>query len=157
MTNNNSNPDRWASPSLWRRLAAILYDSALVSAILLMAMALVVVPIDLWFGSDNFNASDLRSNPFYLAYLFCIMVGFHILFWMRGGQTLGMKAWRLRVLRDDGQPLQFTDALLRYFAAILSWSVLGLGFLWVLFDQDGLAWHDRISKTRLVILEKKSS
>jgi uncharacterized RDD family membrane protein YckC len=83
------------------------------------------------------------------------MVGFHILFWTRGGQTLGMRAWRLKVLRDDGQPLTIQDALLRYVAAILSWAALGLGFLWILVDSDGLAWHDRISKTRLVILERK--
>jgi uncharacterized RDD family membrane protein YckC len=152
---NNSNPDQWAQPSLWRRLSAIIYDSALVAAVLLMAMALVVVPIDLIFGSESFDAATLRSNPFYLIYLFCVMVGFHILFWTRGGQTLGMRAWRLKVLRNDGQPLKLKDALLRYFAAILSWAALGLGFIWILFDKEGLAWHDRISKTRLVILEKK--
>ncbi len=152
---DNNNPDRWAIPSLWRRLSAIIYDSALVAAVLLMAMAMVVVPIDLIFGSNSFDAATLRSNPFYLAYLFCVMVGFHILFWIRGGQTLGMRAWRLKVIRNDGQPLNFKDALLRYFAAILSWAALGLGFIWILFDKQGLAWHDRISNTRLVILEKK--
>jgi uncharacterized RDD family membrane protein YckC len=153
MPDNNS-PEQWASPSLWRRLAAIVYDTALVAGVLLMAMALVVVPMDLVFGAENFDASSLRSNPFYLAYLFCVMLGFHILFWTRGGQTLGMKSWRLKVLRDDGQPLNLKDALIRYFAAILSWAALGLGFLWILFDKEGLAWHDRISKTRLVILKK---
>jgi uncharacterized RDD family membrane protein YckC len=152
---NNSNPDHWASPSLWRRLAAIVYDSALVAAVMLMAMALVVVPLDIIFGSESFDAATLRSNPLYLTYLFCVMVGFHILFWTRGGQTLGMRAWRLKVLRNDGQPLQLKDALLRYFAAILSWALLGLGFIWILLDKEGLAWHDRISNTRLVILEKK--
>ncbi len=152
---DNNNPDQWAIPSLWRRLSAIIYDSALVAAVLLMAMALVVVPMDLIFGSNSFDAATLRSNPFYLTYLFCVMVGFHILFWIRGGQTLGMKAWRLKVVRNDGQPLNFKDALLRYFAAILSWAALGLGFIWILFDKQGLAWHDRISNTRLVILEKK--
>jgi uncharacterized RDD family membrane protein YckC len=152
---NNSNPEQWASPSLWRRLAAIVYDSALVAAVMLMAMALVVVPLDIIFGSESFDAATLRSNPLYLAYLFCVMVGFHILFWTRGGQTLGMRAWRLKVLRNDGQPLQLKDALLRYFAAILSWALFGLGFIWILLDKEGLAWHDRISNTRLVILEKK--
>jgi uncharacterized RDD family membrane protein YckC len=152
---DNNNPDQWAIPSLWRRLSAIIYDSALVAAVLLMAMALVVVPIDLIFGPNSFDAATLRSNPFYLTYLFCVMVGFHILFWTRGGQTLGMRAWRLKVVRDDGQPLKLKDALLRYFAAILSWAALGLGFIWILFDKQGLAWHDRISNTRLVILEKK--
>jgi uncharacterized RDD family membrane protein YckC len=152
MSNNNS-PEMWASPGLVRRLAAMLYDSALVTAVLLIAMALVVVPMDLIFGAENFDATKLRSNPFYLAYLFCVMVGFHVYFWMRGGQTLGMRAWRLRVLRNDGQPLKFSDALLRYFTAILSWAALGMGFIWILLDKEGLAWHDRISKTRLVLIK----
>ncbi len=156
MTTNNRNPNQWATPGLGRRLAAIFYDAILVAAVVLTAMALVVVPVDLIYGAKNFDAGALRSNPFYLAYLFCVMVGFHILFWIRGGQTLGMRAWRLRVLRDDGENLRLKDALLRYFAAVISWAVLGLGFFWVLIDKDGLAWHDRISKTRLVIIEKKS-
>jgi uncharacterized RDD family membrane protein YckC len=136
-------------------MAAICYDSILVMAVVLMAIALVVVPLDLVFGLENINNDRLRHNPFYLAYLFCVMAGFHILFWIRGGQTLGMRAWRLRVVRSDGRGLSFKHALLRYLAAILSWAVFGLGFLWVLVDKEGLAWHDRISKTRLVVLKKK--
>jgi len=151
---DNNNPDLWASPSLWRRLSAIIYDSALVAGVLLMAIALITVPLNLIFGEDNFNAEMLRSNPLYIAYLASVMAGFHILFWTRGGQTLGMKAWRLKVLRNDGQPLKLKDGLLRYFAAILSWAAFGLGFIWVLMDREGLAWHDRISKTRLVLIKK---
>lgn len=155
MQNNaHSNPLQWATPGLLRRMAAIFYDSILIIALLLMAIALVVIPLDLTFGSDNINIARLRYNPFYLAYLFCVMAGFHILFWMRGGQTLGMRAWRLRVVRNDGTALNFKDALLRYLAAILSGAVFGLGFLWVLVDRDGLAWHDRISRTRLIMLKK---
>ena len=145
----------WANPGLARRLAAICYDSFLVAAVLLVAIALVVVPLNLIYGGENFNAGDLRSNPFYIAYLFCVIAGFHILFWIRGGQTLGMRSWRLRVLRADGQGLRFKDALLRYLAAMLSLAALGLGFLWVLVDKDKLAWHDRISKTRLVLLTRQ--
>ncbi len=158
MTNNSpTNTQEWATPGLARRLAAIFYDSFLVAAILLVAIALVVMPLNLIYGGENFDASNLRSNPFYIAYLFCVMAGFHILFWMRGGQTLGMRSWRLRVVREDGQGLRFRDALLRYFAAMLSWTALGLGFIWVLIDKDGLAWHDRISKTRLVLIERRQS
>ena len=155
MQSSGSNQEQWTAPSLGRRLAAILYDSILVMAVLLMAIALITIPLNLIYGEDNFNPGVLRSNPFYIGYLFCVAAGFHVLFWMRGGQTLGMRSWRLKVLRDNGQKLRFKDALLRYVAAILSWAALGLGFIWVLIDKEGLAWHDRISKTRLVILKKK--
>ncbi len=153
MQNSDSNPEQWATPGLGRRLAAIFYDSILVMAVVLMAIALITIPLNLIYGEDNFNAVMLRTNPFYIAYLFCVMAGFHILFWMRGGQTIGMRSWRLKVLRDDGEKLRFKDAVLRYLVAILSWSALGLGFIWVLIDKDGLAWHDRISKTRLVLIK----
>ncbi len=155
MQNNGDNPATLqATPGFLRRMAAILYDSMLVGALLLMAIALVVIPLDLVFGTQNLDIASLRYNPFYLAYLFCVMAGFHILFWMRGGQTLGMRAWRVRVVRNDGLGLSFRDAVLRYLSAILSWALFGLGFLWILVDRDGLAWHDRISKTRLVLIEK---
>jgi uncharacterized RDD family membrane protein YckC len=153
--NDQNNPQQWLAPSLMRRLAAILYDTILVAAVLLMAITLVVVTLDLVLGWDSVDKESLRQHPLYLAYLFCVMVGFHILFWMRGGQTLGMRAWRLRVVRNDGEPLTFKDALLRYLCAMLSLAAAGLGFLWVLIDRDRLAWHDRISKTRLVMLKKK--
>jgi uncharacterized RDD family membrane protein YckC len=154
---DRATPQEWVTPGLARRLAAICYDSFLVAAILLVAIALVVVPLNLIYGGENFNAGDLRSNPFYIAYLFCVMAGFHILFWIRGGQTLGMRSWRLRVVRIDGQGLGFKDAMLRYLAAMLSLAALGLGFLWVLVDKDKLAWHDRVSKTQLVLTEKKQT
>ncbi len=156
---NNATPDpqQWATPGLMRRVAAIFNDSILVMAVLLMAMTLVVVPLDLILGWENIDKDSLRLNPFYLIYLFCVMVGFHILFWIRGGQTLGMRAWRLRVVREDGEGLGFRDALVRYLCAILSLAALGLGFLWVFIDRDKLTWHDRLSKTRLVIIKKKGS
>jgi len=59
------------------------------------------------------------------------------------------------VVRNDGDALTFRDALLRYLSAIVSLAALGLGFLWVLIDRDNLAWHDRISRTRLVMIQKK--
>ena len=154
MQNNSDTSSQPTAPGFLRRMAAILYDSMLVGALLLMAIALVVIPLDLVFGTENLDIESLRYNPFYLAYLFCIMAGFHILFWIRGGQTLGMRAWRVRVVRNDGLGLNFKDAIIRYLSAILSWALFGLGFLWILVDRDGLAWHDRISKTRLIIQNK---
>ena len=154
-SNDQRDPKLWAAPSLMRRMAAIFYDSILVIALLLMAITLVVIPLDLIVGWDNIDKDSLRVNPLYLTYLFCVMAGFHILFWMRGGQTLGMRAWRLRVVRNDGKALTFKDALVRYLSAIISLAALGLGFLWVLIDQEKLSWHDRISGTRLVMIQKK--
>ncbi len=69
--------------------------------------------------------------------------------WTHGGQTIGMRAWRIRVVRRDGERLRWRDAAVRFLGAIVSWGALGLGFLWSLFDRDQLTWHDRWSDTEL--------
>ena len=68
-----------------------------------------------------------------------------------------MQAWRLRVEDDDGNVPGLAAATVRFFAAILSWLPLGLGFLWQLWDKDKLTWHDRLSGTRLVYYRKNQT
>jgi uncharacterized RDD family membrane protein YckC len=74
-------------------------------------------------------------------------------FWTHGGQTLGMRAWRLKLLDSSGNPVTWRQSLIRYGAAWLSLLALGLGYIWVWIDPQGLSWHDRLSGTRLVVLE----
>jgi len=70
--------------------------------------------------------------------------------WRRGGQTLGMRPWRLRVVAPDGTPAGLRALCLRYAVGSLSLFAAGLGFLWALVDRDRLTWHDRASGTRMV-------
>ena len=127
------------------------HDSLLLVAIFTLAAALVVLPAGLLF-----DARVPDGHPLFRAYLVAISLGFFCGFWMRGGQTLGMRAWRVKLVRKDGLPISLRDALLRYFAALLSWAPLGAGFLWILVDPQRLAWHDRLSGTRLVMLSRPS-
>jgi uncharacterized RDD family membrane protein YckC len=85
-----------------------------------------------------------------LAVAFVFFVGF----WTRRGSTLGMLAWGLRVETVDGRTVSLSEASLRFFAALLSWLPLGLGFAWQLWDKDQRTWHDRLSNTRLVYYPK---
>ena len=78
-------------------------------------------------------------------------------FWTRRGQTLGMVAWRLKVERDDGTSLRWSDALLRLAGASVSLLAFGLGYFWIWIDRDRLAWHDRWSHTRVIVLPKRSA
>lgn len=134
-----------------RRMASILYDSLLLSGLLFLAMFLVVVPLGMIQGLEHTDTAGLRQNPFYIAYLCAIPLLFFVGFWSRGThQTLGMRAWRIRLVGPDGSPPDLRRALLRFAAALLSWLPLGLGFLWCLVDAERLAWHDRLSGTRLV-------
>lgn len=142
------------APGLLRRLAVIVYDTLLIIGLVFLAITLVVLAMSSIQGLDQFDPSLLRDNPFYIAYLLSIPAVFFIWFWTRGGQTLGMRSWRIRVVTSTGGPLRLNHALLRLLAALLSWGLLGLGFLWVLVDRNRLAWHDRLSGTRLVMTGK---
>ena len=139
-------------PGLLRRLAAVLYDSLLLVALLMV----ITAPLLLLTGGE---AIDPRRDPLlewaYRGLLLAATVGFFGVSWTRGGQTLGMASWRLRVLREDGGTLTWADTVRRLAAAALSWLVLGLGWLWLLVDPARRTWHDRLSRTRVVLVGKR--
>jgi uncharacterized RDD family membrane protein YckC len=136
------------TPGLARRLAAMLYDWLLLFALMLVVTSLITLPLGMPTGI---------GLVLFQAFTFIVIPsGFFIGFWMRGGQTLGMRSWRIKLVTDSGLPLSLSSAFVRLLAALLSLLPCGLGFIWILFDADGLAWHDRLSKTRMVMLEPRS-
>ncbi len=140
--------DAWETPSLLRRFAAIFYDTLLLAGVLMVAATLVVMPTELAFGH-----AISPHNPLYRLYLFGVGMGFFVWPWAKGGQTLGMRTWKIRLVRDDGSDPRWRDAALRAVAALLSWAVVGLGFFWPLFDAEHRTWHGRLSHTRLVLVK----
>jgi uncharacterized RDD family membrane protein YckC len=128
--------------SLLRRLGAMLYDGLLVLAVLFMA----TLPFVAVRGGEPVEPDD---NLVYQLTMLGVVYAFFVFFWTRGGQTLGMRSWRMRLETLDGRTPSFTTASLRFVMAIVSLLPLGLGFLWQLWDKDGLTWHDRASATRL--------
>jgi uncharacterized RDD family membrane protein YckC len=90
----------------------------------------------------------------YRAGLIAVIAAYYVLNWIRSGQTLGMRAWRLRAVSDAGSRLNTPSALLRFLCGFLAWPPLALGVLWLYLDPDHLAIHDRLSKTRVVRLER---
>ncbi len=139
------------TPGLLRRLAAVFYDCLLLTALLMLAAALAVVPLGMGLDIDS---EVLARHPLFRLYLFLVILGFFCGFWVRGGQTLGMRAWRLMAVRNDGNCLHLRDALARFAAATQDRVALGAGFLWSLLDREKLTWHDRLSGSRLVVLKK---
>jgi len=91
--------------------------------------------------------SDLQ----WLLWLLCwVLTGaYATLSWQRGGQTLGMRPWRLRVVAMDGGVPTWRAVLLRYLVGSVSLLLAGLGFWWAWIDRDRLTWHDRASGTRM--------
>jgi uncharacterized RDD family membrane protein YckC len=134
-----------------RRFGAMLYDLLLVVA-LLVVVTLLFLPFT---GKGITPQESGALEHVYRSVLLLVIVLFFCVFWTRSGQTLGMLAWRLRVVRNDGSRLTWRDALVRLGGACVSLALLGLGYFWIWIDRDRLAWHDRWSGTRVVVEEKK--
>ena len=130
-----------------RRLAAACYDLLLLIALWWLITA-AFLPLN---AGEALGRDSILFHIYRLALSTCTLL-FFVGFWSHGGQTLGMRAWRFKVVKNNGAPLRFFDGLKRAVAALLSLVPAGLGFWWAIFDSDGLAWHDRLSRTRLVRL-----
>lgn len=130
----------WAG--LLRRLASVIYDCLVLTGVLMVTAFPVVI-----------LAQPALAYPpwrtLFQGYLLLVVVIYFGGFWVHGGQTPGMRAWQLKLTTHAGQGVSWKQALLRLLAAVLSGLPMGLGWLWMLIDSQGLTWHDRISGTRL--------
>lgn len=145
-------PPGFSTPGLGRRLAAIAYDSLLVLALWFAAGALALA-----ISGGRLTAPD-RPVWLLMAFRAALLIATFVFFgwfWTHGGQTLGMRAWRLQLTRRDGGPVNWKQAGLRFLAALLSAAPLGLGYWWVLLDREQRSWHDRLSGTSLRLLPRE--
>ena len=137
------------SAGFGRRFAALIYDSLLVAALLVVYTAALL-------GFTHGHAITREgAGAWWYAYRcgeVLLIGGYCVLNWTRSGQTLGMRAWHLRAVSDVGQPLTFLPAVLRFLCAVAAWSPAALGVLWLYVDPERLALHDRLSRTRVLHL-----
>lgn len=142
----SDSPLDFDKPSLFRRLAAILYDSIL----LLSLLILFSIPWVMLAKNFEFKATwGLRLIAV------SILVSFYLYFWRDRQQTLGMTTWRLKLVDSNGLKPNIAQCTIRLCAALFSIACIGLGYLWMLVDKDQMTWHDRLSKTELILLPKK--
>lgn len=141
------------SPGFIRRLAASLYDLLLLFGVLMIAVAIVIIPYDLATGNP-FPHEELYHAILLQLYLAGTIGLYFLYFWVRGGQTLGMRAWQFRLMREDGSGLERSDALARLAWAAVCLAPAGAGFLWMLLDRERLTCYDRLSRTRPVMLKE---
>ena len=127
------------------RILALVYDS--------LPMIPLVMLTSFAFLSLHGGRTVEDSPAFALLQLLTMwgLVGLYfVLSWRRGGQTMGMRPWRLRVLAGDGLPAQSSALWLRYLVATLT---PGLCLLWCLIDSERRGLHDLASGTVLVRME----
>jgi len=140
---------------LFRRLFAIFYDSFLLLAILFIVSAIATA-----LNHGKAIEPDDALYPVFVIFIFSLSYLYFAWFWIHGGQSLGMKTWRIQLQNDNsvnngnGQ-IDWKITAIRFFSAIISWGVFGLGFLWSLFDKENRCWHDIISKTVIIDLRVK--
>jgi uncharacterized RDD family membrane protein YckC len=140
-----------SSAGFGRRVAALLYDSVLLAALLVIFTSGAVF-------LNHARALERETAGawvyLYRAGLIGVVAGYYMLNWTRSGQTLGMRAWHLRAVTESGRPLALRAAALRCVCGALAWAPAALGVLWLYFDPEHLALHDRLSKTRVVHLQR---
>lgn len=128
--------------SLWRRLLIMGYDATAVIALLMLVTALAMLA--------GFRELNVVRDPLYgagLALTWFLYLGWC---WRRGGMTIGMRAWRVRIETLEGGTPGWGACLVRFLVSLLSGAALCAGFLWSLGDRERRCWHDIASGTRLL-------
>jgi uncharacterized RDD family membrane protein YckC len=136
--------DLYIPASFQRRLAAILYDSFVVCSFVLLITIIAFIV--------NKGRSFLPYQEVFISYLIVGTGFFLAFFWQKSGQTLGMLAWKIKVVDFSHNKLTWKKALLRYFLAFFSVGMGGVGLLWCLLDKDQQSLHDRLAGTKVVRL-----
>lgn len=135
------------------RLIAYIIDIIIVSIAVTALAVVIAIPLGLFAANDDEGMAVVLGIVLTVVVI-GVSIGYFPYFWMRSGQTPGMKMFRLRVVRDrDGGPISGGQALLRLFGLWLSGAVFYLGYIWILIDSRRRGWHDLIAGT--VVIESE--
>ena len=147
--------ESYVPAALWRRLAAILYDSFLVFAIWIIVGFVVLSAFGIT-EARTIDGSTVVLEPLYKNTLFAAMLISAYLFfgwfWTHSGQTLGMQAWRIKVQNADGSAINWLQTMLRLGCAPVALLLVGTGYFWMLFDGKKRTWPDLLSHSCVVKL-----
>jgi len=127
---------------LLRRLLIMLYDGVILFGLLIVASA-IALPIG--------SVEKVAFEDFWFT-LWLILVCFAYLggCWRYGGMTVGMRAWKVKLVSENGDVITWSRCLLRFMTALASAGAFGVGFLWVLVDRKKRSWHDLSAGTLLL-------
>lgn len=127
--------------SLLRRLGAMSYDMFLAFSLAFFIVGVILIV---------FFEKQAQTN-IWMFFVYLLTSYFYFTWsWVKGGQTLGMKAWKFHIEQTNGQHITHKQAFVRFVLSILSFLLAGLGFVYQLFDSRNLALNDKFSNTRLM-------
>jgi uncharacterized RDD family membrane protein YckC len=119
----------------------MIYEGILLVPILFLAAYLFLAIVR--------DAQTGLAHALFQAWLVLMCGSYFTYCWVKGGRTLAMKTWHLRLAQADGTPIGWRRAWLRYALAVAGLFVFGLGYLWAFIDRDGQFLHDRLAGTRI--------
>ena len=128
-----------------KRVLALVYDSLLIGAIVLVLSLLLV------FVNSGYPESD--SFVSFIQFFILVFAGpiFYSYFWIANkGQTTGMQAWKIQLVTVDETELNIKKTMLRCLISTISFACFGMGYLWILYDKDNLSWSDILTKTKVI-------
>jgi uncharacterized RDD family membrane protein YckC len=146
-------PDAHAAAPAWRRLAAGLYD-LLPMAALWMAATAAWIALAQWLWPEQRAALESYgrwavANWAFRAWLLGVTCAYYAGSWAAAGQTIGMRAWGLRVARADGRRLGAGAALLRFVVALAGVAAFGIGLWWAWLDPRRRMLHDLVANSEV--------
>ncbi len=121
----------------------MLYDGLLLFAVAFAAAWLF------FFASGGRGAQGWERSALQF-FLIAVFAAYFLWCWLRGGQTLAMKTWRIRLVTPAHARIPARAALLRFVLALVLVPT-GIGIGWSLIDRDRQFLHDRLAGTRLVL------
>ena len=143
MNGASAPPPSDAAPGLPRRLASMLYESILLFAVWFLAVWLFQ------FAAATLDITGWRRHLLQV-FILAVFALYFLYCWLRGGQTLAMKTWRIRVVAKKGHArLQPGAALLRFLYALLLVPTM-VGIFWAFVDRDRQFLHDRLAGSLLI-------
>ena len=137
---------------LWRRFAAMIYDS-----FILLAISMAYGATSLFFFASFFEIKANDYSPvmsgffFQLGWLVSIAI-FYVYFWRNAGQTVGMRAWKITIQNLDGHRPTYFECIVRYCVSLISLILLGLGYFYALVDPQKRTLHDILSRTQTLYI-----
>ena len=123
-------------------MAIMVYDFFIVISLLMLATMLAMFA--------GFGDRTAMQDPVYTVYLLSIWFFYLTWCWHKGGMTVGMRAWRVKIEDENGNRPGWGKSTIRFLAALLSAAAGGIGFAWALVDSRNRTWHDLLSGTRLI-------
>lgn len=136
---------------LWRRFAAMIYDLFPLLGLWIVGAALWMLAFHRGDSVQQLAAAsthDLLERGLRDLWLLGLTAAYFVVSWVRVGATVGSRAWKFRVLRDDGSRMDARTAALRCVLATVSLALLGAGFWYALSNPERRTWHDRVCGTR---------